>query len=303
MGFSASAGRHSGHAAKRSTISAPTSFTQLRWLPQSADRLLVPPGFSWHDPYPLLRDRTLHPQFVRDSRAESAMYFANALADDRAFRQAAAVDPLLHRDVRFRFELKTTLAGILAVVVFQGAFDIDRVSVVAFDQVAVVAVHRPDKIGNRGQQALEQTPAKSAGFLRQLQGKVRECATMTVTFADEQASITEQFPADFRRLNVLFYVRFLLRNNMNYRYKMPSIDSISALKSTLSVAGNPLTQCVLERLDRENSYTKTYQHSRWQLQSKQQLNAESREIARLATLAGIALEFSGDQATLAIGFG
>jgi hypothetical protein len=84
---------------------------------------------------------------------------------------------------------------------------------------------------------------------------------------------------------------------------MPSVDPISALKSTLSVAGNPLTQCVLERLDRENSYTKTYQHSRWQLQSKQQLNAESREIARLATLAGIALEFSGDQATLAIGFG
>jgi hypothetical protein len=195
MGFSASAGRHSGHAAKRCMISAPTSFTRSSRLLQSADRPLVPPEFSWHDPYPLLRDRVLHPQqFVGDSRAESAMYFANALADDRAFRQAAAVDPLLHRDVRFRFELKITLAGILAVVVFQGAFDIDQMSVVTFDQVAVVAVHRPDKIGNRGQQALEQTPAKSAGFLRQLQGKVRECATMTVTFADEQASITEPVP-------------------------------------------------------------------------------------------------------------
>jgi hypothetical protein len=55
-----------------------------------------------------------------------------------------------------------------------------------FDQVALVAVHCPHQIGERSQQALGQAPAKSSRFLRQLQGKAREYASMTGAFANEQ---------------------------------------------------------------------------------------------------------------------
>ncbi len=60
----------------------------------------------------------------------------------------------------FRFELQIALADILAVVVFLRPFDINRVRVVPFDEVAVIAVHRPHKVGKRGQQTLGQTTAK-----------------------------------------------------------------------------------------------------------------------------------------------
>ena len=100
------------------------------------------------------------------------MDFPDAIACDRAPLQAATVDPFLDGDMRFRFELQIALVGILAVVVLQRALDIDRVSVVPFDQVAVVAVHRAHQIGKRGQQALRQATSKPGGLLRQIQGKV-----------------------------------------------------------------------------------------------------------------------------------
>jgi hypothetical protein len=60
-----------------------------------------------------------------------------------AMTQAAAIDPFLDDDVRFRFALQIALAGVVAIVVLQGALDIDRVCVVPFDQVAVVASSWP----------------------------------------------------------------------------------------------------------------------------------------------------------------
>ena len=50
----------------------------------------------------------------------------------------------------FRFELQIAFAGVLAIIVFEGTLDIDRMSVVPFDQVTVVAVHRPHEVGKRG---------------------------------------------------------------------------------------------------------------------------------------------------------
>ncbi len=86
--------------------------------------------------------------------------------------QAALIDPSLDRDVRFRFELEVALPRVLAVVILERALDIDRMSVMPFDQVAVVAVHRPHQIGERGQQAFGQGAAKSS-TLRPDQGPNR----------------------------------------------------------------------------------------------------------------------------------
>ena len=75
-------------------------------------------------------------------------------------------------DMRFGFELEVAFFGVLAVVALEGALDIDRVGVVAFDQVAVVAVHRPHEIGERGQQALRQGAPEAGALLRQLQREI-----------------------------------------------------------------------------------------------------------------------------------
>ena len=81
------------------------------------------------------------------------------------------VDPVLDVDMRFGFQLQVAFVGVLAVVALEGPFDVDRVGVVAFDQVAVVAVHRPHEIGERGQQVSGGAPEAGA-LLRQLQRKI-----------------------------------------------------------------------------------------------------------------------------------
>lgn len=61
----------------------------------------------------------------------------------------AAVDPLLHGNVRLGFELEIALACILAIVILERALDVDRVCIVAFDEVGIVAVHRPHQVGKQ----------------------------------------------------------------------------------------------------------------------------------------------------------
>ncbi len=80
-------------------------------------------------------------QFRRQVLAEAPVDFAQAFGRKRVVGQAARVDPALHLDVGDGFKLKVPFLGIGAEVLVQGAFDIDRVGVVALDQVRVVAVH------------------------------------------------------------------------------------------------------------------------------------------------------------------
>ena len=54
----------------------------------------------------------------------------------------------------------------------EGALDVDRVGVVTLNQVAVIAVHRPHEIGERGEQALRQGPPESGALLRELQREI-----------------------------------------------------------------------------------------------------------------------------------
>jgi hypothetical protein len=91
----------------------------------------------------LFGDRVLHPkEIVGEQLAEAAMDFADAGGGDgAAVGQRSAIDPLLNGDVGFGFQLQVALAGVLAVVVSERAFDIDGMGVVALNEIGVVAVH------------------------------------------------------------------------------------------------------------------------------------------------------------------
>jgi len=67
--------------------------------------------------------------------------------------QGTFIDPFLDSDVRPGFELEVALAGIPAVITHEGALDVDRMCVMALDEIAVIAVHRPDQRGQRGDKA------------------------------------------------------------------------------------------------------------------------------------------------------
>lgn len=54
---------------------------------------------------------------------------------------ASTIDPALDRDMRSRLKLKIALLGVMAVVALERALDVDRMGLVPFDQVAVIAVH------------------------------------------------------------------------------------------------------------------------------------------------------------------
>src|SRR3569832_1233461 len=54
------------------------------------------------------------------------------------------------------------------------AFDIDRGRVVPFDEVAVVAAHRPHEISERGRQAIWKGTAETGALLRQFQRQIEQ---------------------------------------------------------------------------------------------------------------------------------
>jgi hypothetical protein len=89
------------------------------------------------------------------------VHLAQADCGESAMVESAAVDPLLNSDMCLGFELKIPLLAIIAIVVPQCPFDIDRMGVVPFDQIAVVAVHRPHQISEGGHDAFRKTIAEA----------------------------------------------------------------------------------------------------------------------------------------------
>jgi hypothetical protein len=63
--------------------------------------------------------------------------------------EPATVDPPLHGDVSFGFQLQIAFARIVAVLVPKRSLDIHGMSIVAVDEVRVIAIHRAHKIGKR----------------------------------------------------------------------------------------------------------------------------------------------------------
>jgi hypothetical protein len=120
------------------------------WVPTCTSRLRHSPGttrsFSFggriFDP-----EKILGQQFT-----EAPVNFPDAFRlDSKASLEATAVDPFLHGDMRFGFQLKVALAGVLAIFILERPLDIHRVRIVAFDEVGVVAVHRTHQLGERSQ--------------------------------------------------------------------------------------------------------------------------------------------------------
>ena len=113
----------------------------------------------------------LHPQkILRQPLAEAAMNFPDRILRYCAPRHASRIDPFLNRDMRFGFELQVALARVVAVIVLQRPLDIDRVRVVTFDEIAVVAIHGAHEVGKRGPHALGQAASESCGSRGQFDG-------------------------------------------------------------------------------------------------------------------------------------
>ncbi len=116
-------------------------------------------------------------QLRRQHRAEAAMQFDHHGRRGRRVRHPTFVDPSLHSDVRQRLLLKVALLGIGAVVVGSRPLDIDRVRIMPFDEVAVVAVHRTHQVSERARNWLGEAGAKSGRRFRQFQRQVVEPLT------------------------------------------------------------------------------------------------------------------------------
>jgi hypothetical protein len=92
--------------------------------------------------------------------------------DGPAHGQAAVVDPLLDGHVRLGLDLKVPFIPILAVVVLERTFDVDRVGVVAFNQIRVVAAHGAHEACERYLHRARQAAAEPRRLLGELERQV-----------------------------------------------------------------------------------------------------------------------------------
>ena len=86
-------------------------------------------------------------QVLRQSLAKAPVDFRDRCGCRRRALEPAGVDPLLDGEMGLGLKLEVALLGVFAVVTLERALDVDRVGVVTFDQVALVAVHRPHEVG------------------------------------------------------------------------------------------------------------------------------------------------------------
>lgn len=78
---------------------------------------------------------------LRQGCAEASVNLTERFSSRGATPKRSIIDPLLDTDMRLRFQLEIALFRFPAVVALQRALDIDRVRIMALDQIAVVAVH------------------------------------------------------------------------------------------------------------------------------------------------------------------
>ena len=153
-----------------------------------ADRDVAMAQLAGNDLNPFLGRRVLDPEEVfRERFAEATMDFPWMDSAVRARPlESSAVNPFLDGDVSFGFELEVALFGVVAVITLEGTFDVERVRVVPFDQIAVVTIHRADEVDEGGKQALGQRAAKAGALLRQFQGNVSEVRTVPRAFREKK---------------------------------------------------------------------------------------------------------------------
>ena len=95
--------------------------------------------------------------------------------------EPATVDPPLHGDVSFGFQLQIAFARIVAVLVPKRSLDVHGMSIVALDEVRVIAIHRAHEIGKRPENTRGQAGAKRRGLSGQIEGKIGQVLPMSGT--------------------------------------------------------------------------------------------------------------------------
>ncbi len=118
-----------------------------------ADSNVPKAQLAGHNTMALLRLRIFHPkQIVRQQFAEAPMDFADSLNAERPDAgEAAFIDPLLDRNVGFRLKLQVSLSPVVTKVIAERSFYIDRMRVMALNEVRVVTVHRANEVGESGE--------------------------------------------------------------------------------------------------------------------------------------------------------
>ena len=86
---------------------------------------------------------------------------------------------------------EVALLGVLTVVALERPLDIDGMDVVAFNQVAVIAVHRPHEIGERGEEAFRERAAQPGAFGRQFQCEIGSSGRCFEPCSNSSGSIME----------------------------------------------------------------------------------------------------------------
>ncbi len=119
--------------------------------------------------------RVLDPkQIIRQELAKAPVCFDDAVDRGGAASEAPVINPLLDGNMGPGLKLQIAFSGVCAVVLPEGALYIDGMRIVPFNEIAVVAVHRPDKIGQRCHDATRQAATEAAGRLCQLYGQVAQ---------------------------------------------------------------------------------------------------------------------------------
>ncbi|GLU28936.1 hypothetical protein Brsp01_41690 [Brucella sp. NBRC 12950] len=86
-------------------------------------------------------------EFWRQQLAETTVEFDHRYGCGRRLHHNVFIDPFLNGNMRFGFKLKIPFLRIGAKIVSHSAFDVYWMSIVSFNEVAIVAVHGPHEIG------------------------------------------------------------------------------------------------------------------------------------------------------------
>ncbi|OBX18656.1 hypothetical protein A9995_11955 [Erythrobacter sp. QSSC1-22B] len=127
-------------------------------------------GFNAHA---FARIRHLHPkEILGQFAAETGVSFFKASTCICSAREPAFIDPLLHLDVCACFKLEVALNGVVTKVIAKRSLNIDRMSVMSFDEVAVIAIHSPNEVGQCSANALGKAATKGSCLRSKINGKI-----------------------------------------------------------------------------------------------------------------------------------
>jgi hypothetical protein len=184
----------------------------------SANAHVAMAQLAGNDAQTFMRVGLFDPEHVLGQRlAKTPMNVADAFCRHGVAVQTATIDPTLDGDMRLRLKLEIALFRISAVVVLERPLDIDRVRVVAFDEIAVVAIHRSDEIGERPDDAGWKATAKARRLGGEIDRKVSKRPPMVRLLVDEQGLHRgHQFMTIGSLRDVRFYVLFVSYHNAIY---------------------------------------------------------------------------------------